>query len=144
MRNGLGSALVPSAGDRILRSRTFPSDRHRFRSGIEWEVRRRRMRRPARWKRALPSGIIDPSYKPITDRVSLWTGTTTPGYNPRQGLGIGVGRGLGVGWDRGVGVGLIVAVGVAVGVTVAVGVAVGVAVAVGVGDAPPLGDTRTK
>jgi hypothetical protein len=80
--------------------------------------------------------------QPITDRVSLWTGLNDPGYNRRQGLGIGVGRGLGVGWDRGVGVGLIVAVGVALGVLVAVGV--GVAVAVGVGDAPPLGETRTK
>jgi len=80
------------------------------------------MRRPAHWKRALPTGILDPGYN-----RSLITNQHSPGS---QGLGAGVGRGLGDGPDLGVGVGL--------------GVAVGVAVAVGVGVGLPVGDTRTK
>src|SRR6478752_2189411 len=58
----LGSARLWRVGDRILRSRTFELF-HKFALCIESDkVRRRRIRRPARYKHALPrTSPLDPS-----------------------------------------------------------------------------------
>jgi hypothetical protein len=41
---------------------------NQFRAGLKWEVRRRRMRRPARQRRALPGGIREPA---LIDKTNL-------------------------------------------------------------------------
>ena len=64
----------------------------------KWEVRRRRTRRPACWKRALPVGVSDPGRNRSLIACPFGPGSTTPattasrsrrrsGTNPGSGLG---------------------------------------------------------